>query len=137
MDTRRAIDKARSSGLFAIVLLIISAYGSCREMKFKLHGKEAKGTVTSITEERREGRLEGYNIHYQYRDVEGKRTRSGWTTVPVSEVRRFAEGQEVLIEYLGADSLTSRIRGEETNYWPYVFLISVVLLVIEVARLLR
>ncbi|MBN1419221.1 MAG: DUF3592 domain-containing protein [Planctomycetes bacterium] len=138
MDAGRETHKAKLVILFG-VFFIVSAYASCREIKFKLYGQTAKGTITNITEaQTSRGRFVGYDLHYQYRDEKGQRTRSGATTVSGSSVNRFEIGQEVEIEFLSGESPTSRIRGEErTSFWPYVFLVSTILLVIGVIHLVR
>lgn len=121
--------------LFGIVFAVfcVSWFKSCQELKYMTVAKTCRTHVSSITRSTgRYGKHLGYKIHYNFINENTDKNVTGYTQTGRDGIDRYAEGQEVSVEYYGDEIFTSRIQGTGSVVWPAIFFIMLAALVVGV-----
>ena len=121
-DENEGISRSAKLLIFLFGLFCLSGIESCQEIRYRLSGKEAKATVSSISEETgKYGRTTGYKIWYDFVNEHTKRQVTGYTLVSVEKAEDYFKGQTVEIEYVGGEMFNSRLKGTSNRFWIALF----------------
>ena len=105
------------------VLFFAACFQSCTDLIYRMKGKSTTGTVTKIVET---GRRRGttYAVYYSFTNENRtqKKRVNGSNPISHTELSDFHEGQQVPVEYYGAEVYQSRLAGRST-WWAPLFLI--------------
>ncbi len=114
---------AIKAGLFVFLMFCVSMYKSCESLQYMFKGKTATARVTQVTEatSSRGNRHIGYTVTYVFVNDNTRKAAKHWTRVGLDEGDDYVPGQEVQIEYLGYEHLSSRIVGTGNTFWLMLF----------------
>lgn len=120
-------------GIGLLVLMCVSLFQSCQELRYAIGGRTAQVIPQTISEAHhgRRGRLTGYSLGFNLDPPDGGKRIEGHVRVGIDEVQNFQVGQPIDIEYIGNEpsNFDARIKGTHHYFWVFMFFFFLVTLV--------
>lgn len=99
------------------VLICAAGFKAWQEFRFATSGRQGTGTITKIAEDKSRGRTTGYKLYFDFNNQITNQPSHHYVIVGTADVDRYAEGQEIAIDYYGEKYPTTRLHGTSNRLW--------------------
>ena len=107
---------------FLLLMFVLSAFNSCKELKYSLGSKTTEATVIKITEaENRRNQHIGYYVSFDFRNENTGKVMTGSTLCGDYAHEQYPVKTKINIEYYGEKNYDARICGASNSRSVKIF----------------